>query len=196
MKARAAAIPSRARALDSEKRMGSMESMTNSTSHRWRGMVAQDLDAVHALAKRVHAAYPERPEVAQERMRLAPGWCRVLETTGAIAGYVVAHPWRLFAPPPLDTLLGAPAARPDTLYLHDIVIAPERRGAGDARAALAALFADARAAFPTASLVSVAGLEPFWRRWGFETREGAGLPAILATYDPDARYMVRDFSAP
>lgn len=168
--------------------------MTEGPTHRWRAMREDDLDAVHALAKRVHAAYPERPEVARERLRLAPGWCRALEGGGAIAGYVLAHPWRLYAPPRLDTLLGGASAAPDTLYLHDIVIAPERRGAGDARAGLAGLFADARAAFPTASLVSVGGLESYWRKWGFEVREREGLAPVLASYDPHARYMVREFA--
>lgn len=168
--------------------------MTEGQTHRWRAMREDDLDAVHALAKRVHAAYPERPEVARERLRLASGWCRALEGGGAIAGYVLAHPWRLYAPPRLDTLLGGASAAPDTLYLHDIVIAPERRGAGDARAGLAGLFADARAAFPTASLVSVGGLESYWRKWGFEVREREGLAPVLASYDPHARYMVREFA--
>lgn len=168
--------------------------MTESPAHRWRAMREDDLDAVHALAKRVHSAYPERPEVARERLGLAPGWCRVLEGGGAIAGYVLAHPWRLHAPPRLDALLGGAAEAPDTLYLHDIVIAPERRGAGDARSGLSALFEDARAAFPTASLVSVGGLESYWRKWGFEVREREGLAPVLASYDPQARYMVRVFA--
>lgn len=173
-----------------------MRTSSTPSPAQWRAMRETDLEAAHALAKRVHAGYPERPDVAAERLRLAPGWCRILEDAGgATAGYIVAHPWRLFAPPALDALLGGPAAEPDTLYLHDIVIAPERRGAGDAREGLKGLFADAAARYPSASLVSIGGLGPYWERWGFAVRERTDLLAILATYDPDARYMVRAFDS-
>jgi GNAT superfamily N-acetyltransferase len=157
----------------------------------WHPMLPAHLPAVHALAKRVHAAYPERPEIAAERLRLAPGWCRVLIGEGEVVGYILAHPWRLGAPPPLETLVGALPAQPDTLYLHDIVIDPVRRGRGEARAGLSALIAEAGERYPTVSLISIAGLASFWQTYGFENVAIVSPVDVLRSYDPQARYMVK-----
>jgi GNAT superfamily N-acetyltransferase len=161
---------------------------------RWRSMRRADLDAVHALAKRVHAAYPERPEVAEERLALAPEWCRVLEAgpeKGGVCGYLVAHPARLGEPPALDTLLGALPAQADTLYLHDIVIDPARRGEGQAARLVEQVAGEARGGFASLSLVSIAGLSRFWEGLGFEDRRSDDMGPILRSYDPQARYMVK-----
>jgi hypothetical protein len=153
------------------------------------------LREVHALARRVHAAYPERPEIAAERLRLAPGWCRVLVVEGDVKGYILAHPWRLGAPPRLDTLVGALPPDADTLYLHDIVIEPSRRGLGEAHAGLSAFFSDAVERYPTISLISIGGLTSFWEGWGFQVRSAPSLASVLGSYDPAARYMVKSGGA-
>jgi ribosomal protein S18 acetylase RimI-like enzyme len=152
-----------------------------------------DLPAVHALGKRVHAAYPERPEIAAERLLLAPDWCRVLIGEGGVVGYMLAHPWRLGAPPPLDTLIHALPPQPDTLYLHDIVIDPARRGRGEARAGLSALFAEAEKSYPSVSLISIGGLTSFWETCGFGVGGAEASADVLRSYDADARYMVKFF---
>lgn len=157
----------------------------------WHPMQATHLPAVHALAKRAHPAYPERAEIAAERLTLAPGWCRVLIAEGRVVGYLLAHPWRLGAPPRLDTLLGALPPEPDTLYLHDVVIDPLRRGRGEARAGIFALLNEANKNFPSMSLISIGGVASFWESWGFEVNSDSGLDAILSSYDPEARYMVK-----
>lgn len=151
-----------------------------------------DLAGVHALAKRVHLEYPEAPEVARERLALGGAWCSVLDDGTTILGYLIAHPWKRFAPPALDTLLGEPAEDPDCLYLRDFVIAPERRGHGDAPLLLAPLFSQALESFPTIALVSIAGLDGYWRRWGFSVVSVPGIDAILGSYDVNAVYMERD----
>lgn len=157
----------------------------------WHPMQAAHLPAVHALAKRVHPGYPERPEIAAERLRLAPKWCCVLIGSDKVAGYLLAHPWRLRAPPRLDTLLGALPPEPDTLYLHDIVINPLRRGLGEGRAGIFALSNNAKNGFPSISLISIGSVTSFWESLGFEVNSGSGLDPILRSYDPDARYMVK-----
>ena len=159
----------------------------------WRPLRPDDLPAVHALAKRVHTAYPERPEIAAERLSLAPGWCRVLSGEGGVVGYVLAHPWRLGAPPRLDTLLDALPPQPDTLYLHDIVIDPARRGRGEARSGLASLFKEAGEHYSSASLISIDGLTSFWETYGFEISKTDSLADVLSSYDPNARYLEKIF---
>lgn len=160
----------------------------------WRIMRDDDLAAVDALAKRVHLEYPERPEVARERLKIGSPWCRVLALETEISGYLIAHPWRRGAPPALDTLIGDAIAEPDCLYLHDFVIAPERRGCGDAARVLKPLLAKALECFPGIALVSISGLESYWRRWGFCVVEVPGIDAILGSYDVNAVYMERDRS--
>jgi GNAT superfamily N-acetyltransferase len=157
----------------------------------WRAMRREDLPAVHELAKRVHAAYPERPEIAEERLALAPEWCRVLEGEGCVRGYLVAHPAKLHAPPPLDTLLGRLPEEAGTLYLHDLVIDPDWRRGGRAVALVAQVEAEACAMFGSLSLVSIAGVARFWERLGFEAHECTELEEVLRSYDPQARYMVK-----
>ena len=47
------------------------------------------------------------------------------------------------------------------------------------------------AGWPALALVAVNDAAGFWRRHGFEAREAPGMAAKLASYGPDARYMVR-----
>jgi ribosomal protein S18 acetylase RimI-like enzyme len=102
-----------------------------------------------------------------------------------VAGYLIAYPWPLGAIPPLNSLLGSLPEDAGALYLHDLALLPEARGGGHARAVLDLLFAHALGT-PIA-LVSVNGSTGFWGGHGFVAQESAR----LASYGPDARYMVR-----
>jgi len=50
---------------------------------RWRAMSACDLDAVVALAARIHVDHPERGEVLAEKLTLFPDGCFTLEGIGS-----------------------------------------------------------------------------------------------------------------
>ena len=154
----------------------------------WQPMAQADLSHIHILSKQIHPAYPERPEIARERRALAPQWCRVLAAGAELHGYLLAHPWRRGAPPALDSLIGALPDDPDCLYIHDLAIAPQRRGKGDAAAILATLKREAFARYPVIALISTGPATGFWQRHGFATRPIAQ-PAVLASYDPQALYM-------
>lgn len=161
-------------------------------SVRWRLMTATDLPAVSALAALIHPGYPEDAAVFAERLRLyAPG-CRVLERSGALAAYVLSHPWLDRAPPALNTLLGELPARPTTYYLHDLALMPEVRGSGTAVEVVTALAEQAQSAqLPSLSLIAVNGSAGFWQRQGFEAVPD-GLPAEkLRSYGNDAQFMMR-----
>ncbi len=155
----------------------------------WRPMRASDLDAVLAVGAAVHPGLPESRAMFAERQRLFPGGCLVLESEGAVAGYAVSHPIRRFAPPALDSLLGALPAEADDYYIHDIAILPGQRG-GTSREAITRLLAVADA-YPTTSLVSVYGTAGFWSRYGFSPVD-RDMIAKLAPYGAGAVYMVRD----
>jgi hypothetical protein len=147
-------------------------------------MRVDDLPAVERLAEAIHVDFPEGPEVFAERLALCPAGCWVRDD---LAGYLVSHPWTLGAPPPLDTLLGALPAAPDTWYIHDLALAPSARGTGAAGAIVARLAA--ACALPTMSLIAVGASPPFWRRQGFGP---VALPAgKLDSYGAGAMYMMR-----
>ena len=153
----------------------------------WRPMAPSDLEAVERLGNTIHQAHPERPEIFAERLALCPEGCHVL---GNLDGYIISHPWTLGSPPPLDTLLGALPAQPDTWYIHDLALHERARGTGAAPAIVAhiATLAQARA-LPTMSLIAVGRSHGFWSRQGFISRP---VPSgKLASYGGGADHMVR-----
>ncbi len=151
----------------------------------WRPMKQADLASVARVGDAVHAGFPERGDVFAERLALFPAGCFVTD-----GGYVVAHPARLGAPPPLDSLLGVLPEDADTLHVHDVALLPERQRQGLGGIALRTLLGVAvRHALASLSLVAVHGTPPYWARFGFSEAPAAS-PA-LATYGAEARYMVR-----
>ena len=156
-------------------------------------MTESDLSAVQALADAAHPDLPERPEILRDKLGHFPEGCRVLAAPGAAAaGYGFAHPWTLHAVPKLDAPLGALPARPDCLYLHDVVVAPAARGQDAAGAYVALMAALARdRGLPALALVSVRETWPLWQRHGFRVADRPEMDAVLGDYGPAARYMVR-----
>lgn len=159
----------------------------------WRAMRPADLRDVARVAARVHPLYPEKDAVFAERLNLYPAGSRVLcDAAGAVAGYVVSHPWREGEIPALDSLLGALPGDRRCYYIHDIALLPEARGQGAAAAALAALAEQARRdGMAEMALVAIGGTQAFWERQGFRAVAAPQLGAKLASYDASARYMRR-----
>lgn len=155
-------------------------------------MTEADLPALLAVADVVHPNYPEEPAVFEERLRLYPAGCLVLERAGKPIGYILSHPWHYARPPALNSLLGALPDRPGTYYIHDIALLPEARGTGSVTPLFERLIANARAGgFPNISLVAVNNSAGMWARYGFETVVDPALEPKLRSYDDDARFMVR-----
>jgi GNAT superfamily N-acetyltransferase len=147
-------------------------------------MLATDLKAVGRIGHMMHADFPERASVVAERLSLFPAGCWMTE-----GGYVIAHPTRLGAPPALDTLLRSLADGADTLHVHDVALLPHMQGQGLGGAALKLLTGVAgRHGLARLSLVAVHGTPPYWARFGFQD---APAGPTLASYGPEARYMVR-----
>ena len=164
-------------------------------SFAWRPMTAEDLPVVSRIGGTVHPAYPESDAVFEERFRLFPQGCRVVEgPNGTLIGYAVAHPGLLFEPPALDTLLERLPADSDCLYVHDVALLPAARGAGLGRAVVADLSALARliGAYCLA-LTAVNNSAVWWQRRGFLRLqpEPATLAGKLRSYGADAAYLVK-----
>jgi ribosomal protein S18 acetylase RimI-like enzyme len=158
----------------------------------WRAMSGYDLDAVFAIANRVHPGFFEDAAVLAEKHELYRNGCYLLEVGEKPAGYVLSHPWTLGSIPALNTVLGSLPPKADTFYIHDLALLPLTRGLGSARQIVAALTKHAAAmGFPTMSLVAVNGSGPFWEKQGFAVEEQPDLTEKLAAYEAGARYMVK-----
>lgn len=166
-----------------------------SANASWRQMLEADLEAVNAIADRVHVDYPEDAAVFRERLSLYPAGAFVLDSADGVAlGYALTHPWHFMKPPELDVLLGALPDLPSTYYIHDIAIVPEGRGAGAATEIVRQILAHAReSGAPNVSLVAVNKSGAFWARHGFLVVSDPSLDEKLKSYDEDARFMVLGF---
>ena len=131
-------------------------------------MQASDLAAVSAISDAVHGAWTEPLAVYAERLDLQPDGCRVFEADGAVAGYLITHPWHRDEPPKLGALLGTIPGDADTYYLHDIALLPAARGTGAGRAALDFVMERARTlGFADITLMAIGGADRFWAAQGF-----------------------------
>jgi ribosomal protein S18 acetylase RimI-like enzyme len=158
----------------------------------WRLMTAYDLPAVQAIADTVHVDFYESAEVLAERQRLYHNGCYLLEIGEKPVGYVLSHPWTYATLPPLNTLLGALPASPDTYYIHDLCLLPVARRIGSAGKIIGALTKHAEAlGYATMTLVAVNGSVAWWEKHGFVVTEEPELYAKLLSYEEGARYMVR-----
>jgi ribosomal protein S18 acetylase RimI-like enzyme len=162
----------------------------------WRAMTLIDLPAVMATAAQVHPGYPEDEAVFAERLELAPQGCLCLGDGGALAGYVVSHPWQTGQPPALNTLLGTIPADVADWYIHDLALLPQARGSG-AGGSIIAYLADlaASAGCTRLALVAVNDSVGFWEHHGFRAVHDVALARKLASYDDAARYMVRHLNS-
>ena len=159
----------------------------------WRAMQPDDLPAVAAISDAVHGRYTETLAVYAERLALFPSGCFVFANAEHIAGYLITHPWRHEAPPPLGALIGALPSDADCLYIHDLALLPEARGTGaGAQAAQQAIAVAATEGFREIVLLAVAGADRFWAGQGFAPVADANLAAELcASYGPEVVYMWR-----
>lgn len=158
----------------------------------WRPMTAGDLDGVCAVAAVAFPDHFEDRDCFADRLSLYPEGCRVLSDGERVLGYRIAYPSHRGSIPPLNSRLSALAAGADILYLHDLALRPEARAGGQARADIEALISQASTdGWPAIALVAVNHAQTFWARHGFVVDASLDVRAKLATYGPDAVYMVR-----
>jgi len=159
----------------------------------WRPMAAADLDAVTEIAAVGFPDHFEGKDCFANRLALNPAGCFVLSgEEGEPKGYLVAYPWRADDAPALNSVIEATPADATVMYLHDLALHPEARGGGWTRPIVERLARDAKAAgWPALALVAVNDAAPFWEGLGFTVVDTPGMAAKLASYGPDARYMLR-----
>ena len=167
--------------------------MPDLTNLHWRPMAESDLDAVAAIALVSFPDHFEGRPMFANRLALAAQGCFVLAgDDGQAMGYAVSYPWRIDSAPPVNSLIEAIPEDADVIYLHDLALHPDARGGGATRAIVEQLADQARSrGWPAIALVAVNDAVGFWTKQGFEVRENAAVRTKLASYGPDARYMVR-----
>ena len=147
---------------------------------------------------RVQAAcYPEPMQepgaIVLARLRAAPATCVVACEGGEVAAYLFAYPSVLGAVTDLGAAF-APAPRPDTLYLHDLAVAPHALGKGLARGLAGHLLRKGKEqGLRWSALVSVQDSAAFWEGLGYRAAEAAACAPGrgLASYPAGALYMRR-----
>lgn len=151
-----------------------------------------DLDAVlHVQAACYPPAMQEAAPVVRARIRAAADTSFVAEVDGQVAAYVFAYRSSRGAVTPLDAPFEV-LVDGDTLYIHDLSVAPAAAGQGLARRLVERLRALARErGLAQCALVSVQDSRAFWERLGFCEAACAGEAGrlALATYPPVALYM-------
>lgn len=120
------------------------------------------------------------------RSRAGDGTSFVVESDGAVVGYVLAlsYPYGRF--PDLAEAEPVPAREPN-LHLHDMAVAAEHRRAGLGSKLAGHLLTVAREhGYERVSLVALEGRDAFWARQGFHPQPSVPPPA---GYGPGATYM-------
>lgn len=164
-----------------------------------RPVQPEDLDAILQVQA---ACYPpamqETAGVVLDRMRVARATCVLAEDEGGVCGYLFAYPSRMGRVTPLGDVF-RPAPDADTLYLHDLALAPRAHGRGLARALVHHLLDQARqGGMAWSALVSVQDTARFWNALGFDAAgdHGPDARAALASYPGTAHYMTKQLTAP
>jgi len=160
----------------------------------WQPMTVDDLDGVDAVARQTFPDHFEEPERFAERLALGQKYCAVLRRPdGAVCGYLLAYPSSSAKITALNAPIQPSTGGADAVYISDLAILPEARGAGVTHAVIDRLVRLAREdGFRVVTLVAVNNSTGFWVRHGFQVQERPDARKTLTSYGDDARFMVRD----
>lgn len=134
---------------------------------------------------------PESIEVLQSKWLAAPDYCFVVEKSGHVIAYLLAHPWESRSLPPLyepldyNAIDGSQVSR--QLFLHDLVVDSRSGGQGIGSSLVNALIRTAESNDMTQIiLVAVEGAETFWRKQRFVSILDRPIDSV---YGEDAVFM-------
>ncbi|HSB98206.1 MAG TPA: GNAT family N-acetyltransferase [Spongiibacteraceae bacterium] len=136
---------------------------------------------------------PESEQSLRAKLHASPTTCHVACMREDVIGYLIAVPWSFENPPLLNAATCDLPAQPDSLYLHDMAIAPAARKVGAGGKLVERFIAQiAELNFNCASLVAVQDSKVYWQRYGFQpVPQTATLKAKLASYGANVEYMRR-----
>lgn len=160
----------------------------------FRAITTADWPAIMQIQQQSYPAMlHESLAVLQSKQQLAPSSCRVFANNNGVHAYCFAHPGCAGEPAPLnETTATTLLANANTLYIHDIAVAPAARGQQLAQLALRQLVSIAeQQQLASLSLVAVNGAANYWQRLGFVPYP---IAKSLRAYGESATYMVRSLS--
>ena len=156
-------------------------------------MLLEDIDTVLDIQQKCYDdAKQESRHSFTSKLLASPLTCFVALRGRKMVGYLVSVPAEAGSPVPLNTQSYPRPSTPNALYLHDLAVDPEVRGAGVAAVLLAPYFLQLQSlGLSYGSLTAVNDSSSFWRRHGFRevTPTGLGIKH-LASYGRDAQYML------
>ncbi|ROT45141.1 GNAT family N-acetyltransferase [Pusillimonas sp. NJUB218] len=164
---------------------------------RVRELTAADVPGVQQVQAVCYGdEFIESREVFARRLSVAHQCSIGLVRDGDVGlhAYAVAYWSVLEKVTPLNGDFTEPEHIEQLLYLHDVSVLPLLSGQGVARYLIETLLAQASArGIAQAALVSVQGSQGYWERLGFQpyALHDPRQQANLATYGPDAIYMLR-----
>ncbi len=131
-------------------------------------MALSDLPAVLAIQRTCYGeGFVESAEVIAQRLRSLGNLSCVAEHGGVVCAYLAAYRSRLGKITPLHGEF-ASLPDPDTLYLHDMAVAPAATGQRLAQRLVEHLWAQGRReGLVHTALVSVQGSQTFWQQRGY-----------------------------
>jgi ribosomal protein S18 acetylase RimI-like enzyme len=161
----------------------------------WRPAAPGDAAEVARLSTAHLGLYAEGAEVFDERIRLAPSGCFVLDSGSGLIGYMFSHPWTRHRPPSLHQMLGEIPRDADCWYIHDVAVDLAGRGGGQVRTIIEGVLQEAaEMGYRIAMLVAVSGASGYWQKLGFNDATTDALRRKLKDYGDDAVYMERALS--
>ncbi len=158
---------------------------------QWNPLTPDASFSVFSIAEEIHTELGERREVFEEKITLAPSFCRGLYADTTLVGYGIAHPWTLYSIPPLDSFIHDLPVNPTCVYIHDVALLPEMRGKGAASEYIHFVKEQAKKnKIDVIALVSVYGTDVFWKKYGFTIMDSRKIESSLSAYGTTARYMI------
>lgn len=136
---------------------------------------------------------PEQEASYLNKLEQAPDCAFVMKDQDQVLAYLFALPIELHQPPTLNAQHFTVPKHANSLYLHDLAIAPSAQGQGLSRPLLQAFFQQAQSRqLAHRSLIAIQGTSPFWQGYGFTDASLNKHPAIvqkLRSYG-DAQYLI------
>jgi GNAT superfamily N-acetyltransferase len=162
-----------------------------------RALTTADLPPALSIQSATYPAFLlEDADAFASRLALPASYCLAATRDGALVAYLLAHGWPARSPPPVGTVLRAPADS-EVLFIHDLAVSAAGRGSGiGGRLVGRALALAARDGLAAAELIAVEGAAGYWRKLGFaDAPASAELAAKVAGYGPTAGWMERAIPA-
>jgi ribosomal protein S18 acetylase RimI-like enzyme len=136
---------------------------------------------------------PESEQSLRAKLLASPLTCYVACQYASVIGYLIAVPWHFGDPPELNAETCILPADTDSLYLHDMAVAPTARKLGVGKILIENFIKQTVVLkFSSASLIAVQDSQGYWQRYGFRmVSPTATLKAKLLSYGANVAYMQR-----